>query len=70
MVSTQVWKPSTNITEVVESGYDCLVNVGYVADSWYLGRALRRIDRNALHAIDAMLLTGLFAHRQPRRDLG
>ena len=26
-----VWKPSTNITEVVESGYDCLVNVGYVA---------------------------------------
>ena len=31
-----VWKPSTNVTEVVESGYDCLVNVGYVADSWYL----------------------------------
>ena len=31
-----VWKRSTNITEVVESGYDCLLNVGYVADSWYL----------------------------------
>ena len=31
-----VWKPSTNITEVVESGYDCLVNVGYVTNSWYL----------------------------------
>ena len=28
------------------------------------------INCNALHAIDAMLLTGLFAHRQPRRDLG
>ena len=36
MVSTQVWKPSTNITEVVQNGYDCLVNVGYVTNSWYL----------------------------------
>ena len=35
MVSTQVWKPSTNITEVVQNGYDCLVNVGYVANAWY-----------------------------------
>ena len=24
------------MTSVVESGYDCLVNVGYVANSWYL----------------------------------
>lgn len=31
-----VWKPSTNVTAVVESGFDVLVNVGYVADSWYL----------------------------------
>ena len=36
MVSTQVWKPSTNVSAVVGAGYDCLVNVGYVADSWYL----------------------------------
>ena len=40
-----VWKPSTNITEVVESGYDCLVNVGYVADSWYLDNLDATWDR-------------------------
>jgi hexosaminidase len=31
-----IWKSNTNVTEVVANGYDTLVNVGYVADSWYL----------------------------------
>lgn len=31
-----VWKPSTNVTAVVAAGYDVLVNVGYVDNSWYL----------------------------------
>jgi hexosaminidase len=40
-----VWKPSTNITEVVQSGYDCLVNVGYVTNSWYLDNLDSTWDR-------------------------
>jgi len=31
-----VWKSVTNVTEVVANGYDTLVNVGYVDQSWYL----------------------------------
>ena len=30
-----VWKSGTNVTEVVERGYDALVNVGYNKGSWY-----------------------------------
>ena len=40
-----VWKPSTNVTAVVQNGYDCLVNVGYVADSWYLDNLDSTWDR-------------------------
>jgi hexosaminidase len=31
-----IWKPNTNVTQVVAYGYNVLINVGYVADSWYL----------------------------------
>lgn len=31
-----IWKPNTNVTEVVSNGYNVLINVGYVAKSWYL----------------------------------
>jgi hexosaminidase len=31
-----IWKPNTNVTAVVADGYNVLINVGYVADSWYL----------------------------------
>ena len=31
-----IWKPNTNVTEVAANGYDVLINVGYVAKSWYL----------------------------------
>jgi hexosaminidase len=31
-----IWKPNTNVTEVVANGYNVLINVGYVAKSWYL----------------------------------
>jgi hexosaminidase len=31
-----VWKQDTNVTEVVEYGFDALINVGYSNHSWYL----------------------------------
>jgi len=31
-----IWKPNTNVTQVVADGYNVLINVGYVEDSWYL----------------------------------
>jgi hexosaminidase len=31
-----IWKSNTNVTQVVADGYNVLINVGYVADSWYL----------------------------------
>jgi len=31
-----VWKSDTNLTEVAANGYEMLVNVGYVPESWYL----------------------------------
>jgi hexosaminidase len=31
-----IWKPNTNVTEVAANGYDVIINVGYVAHSWYL----------------------------------
>lgn len=31
-----IWKPNTNVTEVVALGYNVLINVGYVPHSWYL----------------------------------
>jgi len=31
-----IWKPNTNVTQVVALGYNVLINVGYVKDSWYL----------------------------------
>jgi hexosaminidase len=31
-----IWKPNTNVTQVVALGYNVLINVGYVSDSWYL----------------------------------
>jgi hexosaminidase len=31
-----IWKPNTNVTQVVALGYNVLIDVGYVEDSWYL----------------------------------
>jgi len=31
-----IWKSNTNVTQVVALGYNVLINVGYVSDSWYL----------------------------------
>jgi len=31
-----IWKSNTNVTQVVADGYNVLINVGYVWDSWYL----------------------------------
>jgi len=31
-----IWKPNTNVTEVVALGYNVLLNVGYFPLSWYL----------------------------------
>ena len=45
-----VWKPNTNITEVASNGYDVLVNVGYVAKSWYLDNL--NVNWTAVYAND------------------
>jgi len=31
-----IWKSNTNVTQVVALGYNVLINVGYVENSWYL----------------------------------
>jgi hexosaminidase len=61
-----VWKGQTNVTEVVQLGYQVIRNVGYSAHSWYAAAALREGAR----AVQVLGVIGPATGGQPEPQRG